>query len=312
LLTVEGKEGAIHTTRTIPNPIPPLFPLFDDNIHVLTSTFYGIMASGHQLLFEFDTFYIRVLLALHCQIVPCTRDIFQKVRSSTYTIGNILVVWQLAIELVEDLPLCFLFTDYNRLISIIVVTKGPRCQKWDPERNCDPMEDWETYERQIRNRRSQYLQKKISIVDTISTDTLFNGFGVNQTTEALFYARIHPMTNASTVFNDKSLFSRLLFGLKTVSQFPPEWKSQISKSPTLAGPFLFDKKGWEYFNSCVNKVYQKGHVGIPIEEYKDYRARKLVMARRILEAIGKTDCIRSSSMWMNMAYKSRKRYSMEK
>jgi len=131
------------------------------------------MASGHQLLFEFDTFYIRVLLALHCQIVPCTRDIFQKVRSSTYTIGNILVVWQLAIELVEDLPLCFLFTDYNRLVSIIVVTKGPRCQKWDPERNCDPMEDWETYERQIRNRRSQYLQKKISIVDAISTDTLF-------------------------------------------------------------------------------------------------------------------------------------------
>jgi hypothetical protein len=103
-----------------------------------------------------------------------------------------------------------------------------------------------------------------------------------------------------------------LFGLKKVSQFPSEWNSQISKTPTLAGPFLFDKKGWEYFNSCVNKVYQKRRVGIPIEEYKDYRAGKLVMARCILEAIGKTDCIRSSSMWMNMAYGSGKRYSMEK
>jgi hypothetical protein len=50
----------VHTTTTIPNPIPPLFPLFDDNIHVLTSTFYGITASGHQLLFEFDSFYIQI------------------------------------------------------------------------------------------------------------------------------------------------------------------------------------------------------------------------------------------------------------
>jgi hypothetical protein len=97
-----------------------------------------------------------------------------------------------------------------------------------------------------------------------------------------------------------------------VSQFPPEWESQISKTPTLADPFLFDKKGWEYFKSCVNKVYQKGHVGIPIEEYKDYQARNLVMARPIVEATGKSDCIRSSSMWMNMAYTSGKRYSMEK
>jgi hypothetical protein len=50
----------------------------------------------------------------------------------------------------------------------------------------------------------------------------------------------------------------------------------------------------EYFNSCVSEVYQKGWVGIPIEEYKDYRVRKLVMARPffILEGIGKTvDCV---------------------
>ena len=145
---------------------------------------------------------------LHCQIVPCARDVFQKF----LLYGNILVVWQLAIELVEDLPLCFLFTDYNRLVSIIIVTKGPRWQKWDPERNCDPMEDWGMYESQIRNRRSQYLQKKISIVDAISTDTLFNGFGVNQTTTRrprLYSMRagIHPMTNASTVFNDLSCLS---------------------------------------------------------------------------------------------------------
>jgi hypothetical protein len=121
-----------------------------------------------------------------------------------------------------------------------------------PERNCGPLEDWETYERQIRNRRSQYLQKKISIVERYLCGHAIQWIRVNQTTEALFYARIHLMTNASTVFNDKSLFSRLLLGLKTVSQFPPGWKSHISKTPPLADPFFFEKKGWEYFESCVN------------------------------------------------------------
>ena len=61
-----------------------LFPRDAISIRDFESTLYDIQVVGHQLLFEFNNFYIRVKFALHGQIVISNEEVFQQVYNDCY------------------------------------------------------------------------------------------------------------------------------------------------------------------------------------------------------------------------------------
>ena len=234
---------------------------------------HGVEASGHHLLLEFEKFYFRVAFALHGQVVGAGESSFQEIYKSDS------VAWQLAIKTRQPHPVVLVFADYNKVCQYWMVFKeSPTCHKWEMGRNCDPMDSWSAYATNILLDlpRLQRLRTK-TILEAITSDKLFNGFGLNHTTEALHCALIHPMISASTVFNDPIIRKRLLDALCDISQLPQDWEKYIPKLPNLNSPFEFNEAAWKYYNGTVNKVYRKGSVLVPMLTYKTLLQLHLVL-----------------------------------
>ena len=246
-------------------PTHCLFPPNAIRIQNFESSLYNIQVAGHQLLFEFNNFYMRVKFALHGQIVIANEEVFQQVYNDCYYLKPIS--WQIAIRInLLSKPIVLIFTDYNKVAQYILIAKSKRHIGWDPHRNCDPMNNWEQYKLFIMLEKHQRKLQKIStqsIYSIITSDSnLFNGFGGNQATEALHYARIHPMLFAHTVFRSQSLREQLFDGLYQASRWPKYWEKYIPKYANLSAPWELNKSAWEYFNNCVNQVYQKEFIKI--------------------------------------------------
>jgi formamidopyrimidine-DNA glycosylase len=221
---------------------------------------HSIETRGHQFIINLEGFFIRIAFQLHGQVVICNEDIFEEIAHDKYHLGSI--AWQLAIKLDDILPqpTVLLFVDYNRLMRIEIIVLQENVEKWGKGRNYDPIDEWKKYEREIRKQIPQLRKRVVTIFELVSKTELFNGFGANHTTEALHFARIHPVRPASDVFRSLSLTNRLLDGLYKASRIPIDWHKYVPKSPNLTAPFEFNDKAWKYYNSRLNKVYRKAKV----------------------------------------------------
>ena len=124
-------------------------------LYIFESVLKGIEVSGHQFLLEFHDFYIRVMFALHAQIVVADGALFMKLLNGAYYQQ---VVWQLAVKVERNMRkdpiIVLIFSDYNKLAQYKVICKKwdpiyDESIKWDKDRNCDPMDEWEKDKSQI-------------------------------------------------------------------------------------------------------------------------------------------------------------------
>ena len=231
-------------------------------VYRFESALQNIEASGHQFLLEFEDIFIRVMFALQGQVVVGDDDFFAAISADSYSLKD--VKWPLAITL-EQQNKVLLFVDHNKMAQFVVMLKD---RKWN-NRNCNPVTDWQKY-RETIVRQFPSLRKRFgSIFDLICNSKLFNGFGAHHTTEALHFARIHPMTPADHVFKVGKLREDLLDGLHRFAHLVTtrSWKRHISASCSLRDPFYFSKHSWDYYRSRINKVYKKQWVIFSRKQY---------------------------------------------
>lgn len=261
--------------------------LFNTNtVQSFTTSLQDIHVRGHQLALIFtNNFIIKIMFALHGQLVPMSPTIFQQILSSSYQFP---VTWQLAITLDAPIsshpssvsPVVFLFADYNKLAQYhLLKLSSSSCSIWSSDRNCDPRDNWEEYVATIQLNFFKFRKPSShSIIDTITSSHLFNGFGLNHATEALHYAHLHPFQSTAMIFQSAALRSRLLEGLHHVATCPSDWSKYIPRKTDLNNPFHFNESAWKYYYSRVNKVYQKTGVFVSIQEYETLVNANLVDA----------------------------------
>ena len=99
-------------------------------------------------------------------------------------------------------PIVILFADYNKLSHYIITVKNSNTtiQKWDPKYNCDPMDNWDEYQMKLLQNMKHFKSSTLTILEVLSKDPLFNGFGLNHSTDALHLAQIHPFEPAQNIF----------------------------------------------------------------------------------------------------------------
>jgi hypothetical protein len=85
----------------------------------------------------------------------------------------------------------------------------------------------------------------------------FNGFGLNLATEALHYARIHPMWSSQLVFQQSELRERLLAGLKAIAMEDISWNKYIPRHTNLNDPFQYNEHAIKFYQQHINRVYNK-------------------------------------------------------
>jgi hypothetical protein len=119
---------------------------------------------------------MRTLFALHGQLVVSTEDVFDDIMNRN---SRIHFRWQVAVKVYgrpeRPVPVVLIFADYNKVAQHIMMYKFPTCKKWDPGRNCDPMDNWEKYEQNIRRELPRSRRSNLTIVDVISTSSLSPG-----------------------------------------------------------------------------------------------------------------------------------------
>jgi formamidopyrimidine-DNA glycosylase len=214
---------------------------------------------------EFELFYIRVAFALHGQVTVSDEGTFDDIRKGIHYLES--SAYQLAIQTVAHKPAVLIFTDYNKLATYRFIWKSAGCGKWESDRNCDPIDNWEEYEQRILEQLPTLQKSKSTIFDVICSNKLFNGFGSHHTTEALHIACIHPMTPATTVFKEDAARLRLLDALHKFASPPKNWKKYVPKNPTPRDPFRFNQSAWQYFRR-INKVYKKEYTFMDIAHYE--------------------------------------------
>jgi hypothetical protein len=252
---------------------------------VFKSILMGIEVRGYEFLMEFEKMFMRISFALHGQMVSMKESAFEDIMGDDYYLGPI--AWQVAVKVIHPHGenIVILFTDFNKLAQFNLILKGPDCQKWGMGRNCDPMTDWPEFEIGILRDTKQLKRwsgSDVPIVWLISSHKIFNGFGLNHATEALHHASIHPMTTTAAVFKDTSIMRRLLDGLYKASRLPKDWHRHIARHGNLEAPFEFNEAGWNYYDHCINKVYRKEWVMVPIYQYEAMLARGQVREVNVL------------------------------
>lgn len=139
-------RNRVPSSRITPNNVPILqFP----------SVIYSVETRGHRFIVNLDGFFIRIAFQLHGQVVVCNGDVFEEIIHEKYHLG--CVAWQLAIKLDDILPqpTVLLFVDYNRLMRAEIIVLRANVQKWGKDRNYDPIDEWDKYEKEIRKQIPQ-------------------------------------------------------------------------------------------------------------------------------------------------------------
>jgi hypothetical protein len=75
---------------------------------------------------------------------------------------------------------------------------------------------------------------------------------------------------AQDVFRNKTVTAKLLEALHQFAHvvLTPLWKKHVSATFSEHQPFYFNKHSWNYYRSCVNKVYKKQWVLVPKTAYE--------------------------------------------
>jgi hypothetical protein len=107
------------------NSEEPLFPHGSRKAssRQLSSKYQTVEPCGHQLLFTFDNFYLRLLFALHGQIVTCDLKTFQDIRTNNHLLVKTTISWQLAL-IFSELDVVILCVDHNRLSQCYFILRS--------------------------------------------------------------------------------------------------------------------------------------------------------------------------------------------
>jgi hypothetical protein len=86
------------------------------------STLRNVESRGHEFLLEFEDFYVRVMFALHCQVVGMDGHTFDEILTDRH---NLKVVWAVAVKILHPTPVVLLFADHNKLSQYVIIAKVP-------------------------------------------------------------------------------------------------------------------------------------------------------------------------------------------
>jgi hypothetical protein len=285
--------------------------LFQRNtVSTFATTLHDIQVCGHQLALIFaDGLTVKVMFALHGQLVPMDLAVFHQIQTGSYRFP---VTWQLAIVLDSISPsatsVVLLFADYNKLAQYCLAMSISSQQSiWGSDRNYDPRDQWEQYQARIQhNLPTLQAFTSHAIIDTLTSNHLFNGFGLNHATEALHHARLHPFQSTSTVFHSPDLTATLLSSLHHIAKGPSDWAKYIPQHPDLSHPFKFNMSAWKYYYSQVNKVYQKTKVFVSMEDYLKLVNDSLLPCTQKVSTSSQRVCLPVYKVWKESKQTKRK------
>jgi len=249
-----------------------------EKLEIPPLTLQSIDVQGHeftmtlQIAFQ-QTLYLRVNFALHAQVLLCNQIGYHRDIISNPTVRRPCIV-----TIGTTNPIFIIFSDHNRLLQFTLSFSTDVIGQWGLDRGPDPILEWDKFHRAIKTALDQvkwFLPKQRerlyskSIYHYIKDNyTLFNGFGNNHTTEALYYARIHPFTPVSDIVSNPDLINRLVGGLHQACQRPPDWNKYISENSYLTHPLHYNLRAATYYMTSVNKVYGKKQVMVSKENYE--------------------------------------------
>ena len=256
----------------------------------------AIEARGHEFLMIFQTVdltpadivYLRVTFGLHGQVFLCNDEGWNE------HVMKMGIQWQgVVVAVYPTEAVQVVFADYNRLVQFwLSLASDTKVEKWGINRGPDPMLEWDEFSKGIKRKfekirfslpRDRIRSYSKPIFEYIKDNyELFNGFGANHTTEALFYAGIHPFTSVEQCSRPE-VFARLLQGLKMASQPPPRWTKYIPKTTLLSNPLEYNISAATYYIKGVNKVYGKNNVLVSKEVYERMLQEKQITLQKDMD-----------------------------